>query len=95
MAEPLYDVHPVIVGVRGTDHDLYVRIDPPKMLDGLQAIPAGRHPHVDECHAVGVPLLQRLSHLLDAFLTLVRRVDGERGPLGDFNRLPEKSRFRG
>ena len=88
--QPLHDLHPVVVGVRRADHDLDMRIDRPEALDGFKAVPAGRHPHIDECHAVWASLCQRLSRLLDALLSLVRRVNREhRAGRSGFDRFAE------
>src|SRR5437016_9811220 len=51
--EPREELQPVVVGVGGADDDLYVRIDLPQVLDGLQPIPARGHPHVHESDRVG------------------------------------------
>jgi hypothetical protein len=46
--EPGAQVAPRVVGVRRADHDLEIGVDLPEPLDGLEAVPAGRHAHVDE-----------------------------------------------
>src|ERR1022692_1992132 len=95
VAEPAHDVDPVIVRVCGTNHDLRVRIHSPQVLDGLEAVPAGRHPHVDEGHAVGAPCDQCLLRHRDPVAPLEREVDLEARPLRFRRRLAEKNRFRG
>ena len=47
------------------------------MLDRLEAIPTGRHAHIDDRHRIGASLLERGRRLLDAFPALVGRVDLE------------------
>ncbi len=75
MIESLDHFRPVIVGVRRADHDLHVGIDPPKLLDGLQAIPARRHPHVDEGHGIRSAVFERRAHHREALLSLIGGVD--------------------
>ena len=78
--QPLDDFRPIVIGVRGADDDVHVRIDLPEVLDGFQSIPAGRHAHIDERHGVRTSLLACQARHLDAFLALVCGVDLEIGP---------------
>src|SRR5438309_2519325 len=50
------------------------------MLDGLQSVPARRHPHIDEGHGVRTTLRDRLSGQGNAFPSLMRRIDVEVRP---------------
>src|SRR5256885_10782626 len=49
----------------------------PQALNGLEAVPARRHAHIDERHRVRLILLERLLHALHTLLTLQGRVDPE------------------
>ncbi len=93
MIQPLDHFRPVVVGVRGADHDLHVGIDFPQLLDGLQAIPARRHAHVDEGHGVGLPALERRAHHRNALLSLIGGVDLEIRARTRALLLAEKVRF--
>src|ERR1700682_4607622 len=60
MIETRYHLRPVIVRMRRADDNLDVRVELPQALNGLQAVPPGRHAHIDECHRVRLLLLERL-----------------------------------
>ena len=66
VAQPLEEVGPVIVRVRGADHHLHVRIGLPQVFDGLEPVPTRRHAHVDEGECEGMSVWQapagRSSH---------------------------------
>ncbi len=61
VAKPLHHLGPVVVGVCRTDDDLHVRIRRPQPLDGLEAVPTGRHAHVDERHRVRAAVARALA----------------------------------
>ena len=77
MIEARYHLRPVVVRVRRADDHLHVRVDLPQALNGLEAVPARRHAHIDERHRVRLLLLERLLHARHTFLTLQGRVDLE------------------
>ena len=68
---------PGVVRVGGADDDLQLGIHLPDAADRLDAIPAGRHAHIDEGHGVGPPFLERPLHHLQPFLALEGGVDLE------------------
>jgi hypothetical protein len=71
--EPFDEIRPVIVRVRGAHDDLHVRIDGPKLLDGLEAVPSRRHAHVDERQRERFLLEQTLAGELHALAALQRK----------------------
>ena len=73
-AEPAQDVLPRIVGVRRADDDLDLGIGGPQVGDGLDAVPAGRHAHVDERDRVALAAPEAVAHLAQRLLPLVREV---------------------
>src|ERR1700674_1969434 len=77
MIETRYHLRPVIVRMRRADDNLDVRVELPQALNGLQAIPPGRHAHIDECHRGRLLLLYRLPDPPHTLLTLQGRVDLE------------------
>ena len=77
MVETRDHLGPVVIGVRRADDDLHVRIELPQAENRLQAVPAGRHAHVDERHRVGALLLERPPDPRHALLPLERGVDLE------------------
>src|SRR6202140_1491677 len=84
MIETRYYLGPVVVRMRRANDNLDVRVELPQALNGLQAVPARRHAHIDECHRVRLLLLERLLDPRHTLLTLQGRVDLEsrarRGP---------------
>src|SRR5437667_4049300 len=77
MVETRDHLGPVVIGVRRADDGLAVRIELPQAEKRLQAVPAGRHAHVDERHRVGALLLERVPDPRPALLPLERGVDLE------------------
>ena len=53
--QPPDDLRPAVIGIGGADDHLQVGIHPPQLVDGLDAVPAGRHADVDEGQAYGRP----------------------------------------
>ena len=97
-SEPLDEIRPVVVRVRGAHDDLDVRVRSPHALDGFEPVPTGRHAHVHECERVMAPLAGRGLDHLDGLLTLQGEVDlkrrlrqrglavAEQNPLGALHR---------
>jgi hypothetical protein len=50
--QPRFDRFKGIVGISRTQGNLQVGVDVPQLFNGLQAIPARRHAHVDEHHGI-------------------------------------------
>src|SRR5262249_41236890 len=64
--------------VGGADDDLHLGVDLPDAQGGLDAVPAGRHAHVDEGDGVRAVLPARGAHQLLPVLPLVGGVQDER-----------------
>ncbi len=75
--QPCLDGLEGIVGIRRAQRDLQVGVDVPQLFDGLQAIPAGRHAHIDKHHGIGGVGGQGLAHQCQRFLALVGRIQLE------------------
>jgi hypothetical protein len=65
---------PRIVGIRGADDDLHIRIDFPDLRDRFNAIPAGRHSHIHECQRIRPALLERFLYHFQPFFALEGRI---------------------
>ncbi|KDB50728.1 hypothetical protein X805_37150 [Sphaerotilus natans subsp. natans DSM 6575] len=75
--QPREHLLPGVVGIGGADDDLQPRVFLPQPLDGLDAIPARRHAHVDEGHRVGSAGGAGGLHHRQRLAPLQRRVDLE------------------
>ena len=69
-SELLHDFLPGIIRVRRADHHLQIRIDLPQFVRGLNAIPAGGHPHIHKRNRKAPVLSDRLEHQFQAFFAL-------------------------
>src|ERR1700683_2489135 len=58
------------VGIGGAEYDLQPWLFRPQAFGRLDAIPARRHPHVDECHGIGKTSTLRRTHLLEPLHSL-------------------------
>ena len=76
-AQLLDDLVPRVVGEGGANHHLQVGIDLPEPRDGLDAIPARRHLHIDKGQRIRLPLGECGLHAGQSLLPLVRGIDGE------------------
>ena len=81
--QPLQHLLPAVIGISRADHDLQPGVRGPEPFDGLHAVPAGRHAHVDERHGVGAIVFQRGAQLRQSLLSLVGGVhlEARRGRL--------------
>jgi hypothetical protein len=75
VAELLEQGSPRVVGVAGADDDLQPRIDCPELADGLDAVPARRHAHVDERDRIGALVGESLADEAQPLLPLIGGVD--------------------
>ncbi|MNN07021.1 hypothetical protein D3C81_1198350 [compost metagenome] len=75
--QPFGHRFPAVVAVRRAQGDLQVRVDTPQLLDGFQAIPAGRHAHVDKGEGVGIATGQCAIDQCQRFLALIGGVELE------------------
>jgi hypothetical protein len=85
-----HDLRPAVIGEGRADDDLDIGVHAPDVRDGLDAVPAGRHAHVDEGHRVGAARGLGRLHQLEAFLSLVRGIDLELHPARVGGRLVEE-----
>ena len=65
---------PGIIGVGGTHHHLQARVCLPQVFDGLGAVPAFGHAHIDEGQGIGSLLVQRPLQFTQTFLPSVGRI---------------------
>ena len=70
VAELLDQIVPGKIRIPRADHDLQVETFLPNVADGLDAIPTGRHAHVDEGHSVWTMVRERPAHAGESFLPL-------------------------
>jgi len=89
------EFRPVVASMRRADHDLHVRVDPPELLDGLEAVPPRRHLHIDDRHCIRAGHAQRFAHALHTFLPLQGRVNLEVGASRCQGGRPEKRQLIG
>jgi hypothetical protein len=80
LTEPRDDLGPRVIGVRRADDDLQLRGLLPHALDRLEAVPAGRHVHVDERQRVRPAVGHGGLDERQRVLPLHRRRHGEAAP---------------
>src|SRR6185436_21166679 len=83
-----------MIGIGGTDHDLEIMIDIPKILDRFETVPSGRHTHIHKGHRVRMARPARSMNHTTPLLPL--RCELKRVVLmcGKAGRLPEQGRSR-
>src|ERR1700733_2422578 len=94
MPEAGNNLGPVIIRMRRADDDLHTGVDRPDFLYRLEAVPAGRHAHVNKCHRVGTSRFERRAYAFEAILALHRRIDIKRWPCYDRAALAEDRQLR-
>ncbi|MNM82125.1 hypothetical protein D3C81_941480 [compost metagenome] len=68
---------PAVVGIGSAQGNLQVRVGIPQLFNGFQAVPAGRHTHVDESQGIGAAIGQCTFDQFQGFLALIGGVDLE------------------
>lgn len=71
------DVLPGMIRIRRADDHLKVCIHFPEVFDGFQAVPPGRHPHINERHRIRATFIPRQLHHNEGGLPLIGTVQVE------------------
>ena len=73
--QPRLDLVERVIGERGAEDDLDVRIDLPDPVDGFDAVPPGRHAQIDKRHGIRPAAPHRSSDALEPVFALEGGVD--------------------
>ena len=84
---------PRVVGIGGADDHLQIRSGLPQAGGGLDAVPAGWHPHIHKRQRVGPPFRKRGGDFFQGLVALRSEIQIEGGLLGSGQRCAEERRI--